>query len=50
MYFQATAALRVGWQNIFQTVLPYLILEEPSNVEYLIAFLEAYHHQRQVLS
>ena len=46
---QATAALRVGWQGIIQTVLPYLILEEPSNVEYLIAFLEAYHHQRQVL-
>ena len=45
MYFQATAALRVGWQNIFQTVLPYLILEEPSNVEYLIAFLEAYQRQ-----
>ena len=38
MYFQATAALRVGWQTIFQTVLPYLIHEEPSNVEYLIAF------------
>ena len=42
---QATAALRVGWQGIIQTVLPYLILEEPSNVEYLIAFLEAYQRQ-----
>ena len=49
MYFQKTAALRVGTQSIVQTVLPYLDLEEPSHVEYLSAFLEAYHYQRQVL-
>ena len=48
MYFQLTAALRVGWQRIVQTVLPYLDLEETSNVEYLSAFLEAYHRRRQV--
>ena len=49
MYFQKTAALRVGTQSIVQTVLPYLDLDEHSNVEYLSAFLEAYHYQRQVL-
>ena len=47
MYFQKTAALRVGTQRIVQTVLPYLDLDEQSNVEYLSAFLEAYHYHRQ---
>lgn len=42
-----TAAQRVGTKRIFQTVVPYLDLDEQSNVEYLSAFLESYYYHRQ---